>query len=183
MRDALIVTNVRTPVGKGNRGTLKNARPDDLAALVIKEAVDRTPGLEPESVDDILIGCAFPEAEQGMNMARIASLRAGMPTSVPAATINRFCASGLQSIAFAAERIKSGMDDTILAGGAESMSVVPLGGNKFAPNTHLTESWPKSYLNMGLTAFILLRKANSSCSSRLMLYCSATLSAVNPMFR
>ena len=152
MRDALIVTNVRTPVGKGNRGTLKNARPDDLAALVIKEAVDRTPGLEPESVDDILIGCAFPEAEQGMNMARIASLRAGMPTSVPAATINRFCASGLQSIAFAAERIKSGMDDTILAGGAESMSVAPLGGNKFAPNTHLTESWPKSYLNMGLTA-------------------------------
>ncbi len=152
MRDALIVTNVRTPVGKGNRGTLKNARPDDLAALVIKEAVDRTPGLEPESVDDILIGCAFPEAEQGMNMARIASLRAGMPTSVPAATINRFCASGLQSIAFAAERIKSGMDDTILAGGAESMSVVTLGGNKFSPNTHLTESWPKSYLNMGLTA-------------------------------
>jgi len=152
MREAVIVTNVRTPVGKGNRGTLKNARPDDLAALVIKEAVDRTPGLEPESIDDILIGCAFPEAEQGMNMARIASLRAGMPHSVPAATINRFCSSGLQSIAFAADRIKSGMDDTILAGGAESMSAVPLGGNKFAPNTHLTESWPKSYLNMGLTA-------------------------------
>lgn len=152
MDDAVIVTAVRTPVGKANRGKLKNARPDDLAAIVIKEAVERTPGLDPETVDDILIGCAFPEGAQGMNMARIASMRAGMPVSVPAATINRFCSSGLQTIAFAAERIRAGMDEVILAGGAESMSLVPMGGERFDPNTHLAETWPSSYLSMGLTA-------------------------------
>jgi acetyl-CoA acyltransferase len=152
MKDAVIVTAVRTPVGKALKGTLKNARPDDLAALVIKEAIDRTPGLEPEHVDDILVGCAFPEGAQGMNMARIAALRAGMPNSIPAATINRFCSSGLQTVAYAVERIKSGMDDVILAGGSESMSMVPMGGSKFSPNTHLAENWPSSYLAMGLTA-------------------------------
>lgn len=179
MREAVIVTNVRTPVGKGNRGALKNARPDDLAALVIKEAVDRTPGLEPEAVDDILIGCAFPEAEQGMNMARIASLRAGMPHTVPAATINRFCSSGLQTVAFAAERIKCGMDDTILAGGTESMSAVPLGGNKFSPNTHLAESWPKSYLGMGLTAERVAEQYNISREEQDEFALRSNMNAVN----
>ena len=152
MIDAVIVTAVRTPVGKAPRGTLKHVRPDDLAAIVIKEAVARTPGLKPDEVDDILIGCAFPEAEQGMNVARIAAFRAGMPVSVPAATINRFCSSGLQTIAFAAERIMTGGADVILAGGTESMSLVPMAGNKFRPNPHLARTWPGAYLGMGLTA-------------------------------
>jgi acetyl-CoA acyltransferase len=152
MIDAVIVTAVRTPVGKAKKGSLRNVRPDDLAALVIKEAVERTPGLKPDEVDDILIGCAFPEAEQGMNVARIAAMRAGMPNSVPAATINRFCSSGLQTIAFAAERIMCGFAEVILAGGTESMSMVPMIGNKFRPNPHLAETWPSSYLGMGLTA-------------------------------
>jgi len=152
MIDAVIVTAVRTPVGKAVKGTLKNVRPDDLAAIVIKEAVARTPGLKAEEVDDVLVGCAFPEAEQGMNVARIAMLRAGIPNSVPAATINRFCSSGLQTIAYAAERIMIGAADVILAGGTESMSFVPMIGNKFRANPYLAENWPKSYLGMGLTA-------------------------------
>ena len=152
MIDAVIVTAVRTPVGRAKKGTLKNVRPDDLAAIVIKEAVARTPGLKAEEIDDILIGCAFPEAEQGMNVARIAMLRAGIPNSVPAATINRFCSSGLQTIAFAAERIMVGAADVILAGGTESMSFVPMIGNKFRANPYLAENWPGSYLGMGLTA-------------------------------
>jgi len=152
MIDAVIVTAVRTPVGKAPRGTLKHVRPDDLAALVIQEAVARTPGLKPDEVDDILVGCAFPEAEQGMNVARIAALRAGLPVSVPAATINRFCSSGLQTIAFAAERIMTGGADVVLAGGTESMSMVPMIGNKFRPNPHLAQNWPGAYLGMGLTA-------------------------------
>ena len=152
MIDAVIVTAVRTPVGKAPKGTLKHVRPDDLAAIVIKEAVDRTPGLKPDEVDDILMGCAFPEAEQGMNVARIAAFRAGMPVSVPAATINRFCSSGLQTIAFAAERIMTGAADVIIAGGTESMSMVPMIGNKFRPNPYLAHNWPSAYLGMGLTA-------------------------------
>ncbi len=152
MHDAVIVTSVRTAVGKAKKGALRDVRPDEMAAEVIKAAVERTPGLDPESVDDILIGCAMPEAEQGMNVARIAALRAGMPVSVPAATINRFCSSGLQTISMAAERIMSGFADTIIAGGTETMSLVPMGGLKVVPNPHLVETNPEAYLNMGLTA-------------------------------
>lgn len=152
MIDAVIVTAVRTPVGKAVKGTLKNVRPDDLAALVMKEVVAGTPGLKPVEIDDILVGCAFPEAEQGMNVARIAMLRAGFPNSVPAATINRFCSSGLQTIAFAVDRIRTGGADIILAGGTESMSLVPMIGNKFRANPYLATNWPKAYLGMGLTA-------------------------------
>jgi acetyl-CoA acyltransferase len=162
MIDAVIVTAVRTPVGKAVKGTLKNVRPDDLAALVIQEAVARTSGLNPEEIDDILIGCAFPEAEQGMNVARIAMLRAGIPNLVPAATINRFCSSGLQTIVYAAERIMLGNADVILAGGTESMSFVPMIGNKFRANPYLSETWPKSYLGMGLTAERVAEQYNIS---------------------
>ena len=158
MREAVIVSAVRTPVGKAKKGTLKDMRPDDLAAAVIAEAVKRTPGLRPEEIDDVILGCAMPEAEQGMNVARIASLRAGLPPEVSALTINRFCSSGLQSIAFAAERIQCGSAEVIAAGGTESMSMVPMAGHKFSPNPYLTESYPDVYLGMGLTAENLARK-------------------------
>ncbi|MCL5034751.1 MAG: acetyl-CoA C-acyltransferase [Bacteroidetes bacterium] len=152
MHDAVIVTSLRTAVGKAKRGALRDVRPDEMAAEVIKAAVKRTPGLEPEAVDDILIGCAMPEAEQGMNVARIAAIRAGMPVSVPAATINRFCSSGLQTIAMASERIMAGFADVIIAGGTETMSLVPMGGFKIVPNPALVDSNPEAYLNMGITA-------------------------------
>ncbi len=152
MHDAVIVTSIRTAVGKAKKGALRDARPDEMAAEVIRAAVERTPGLIPEAVDDILIGCAMPEAEQGMNVARIAALRSGMPVSVPAATINRFCSSGLQTIAMASERIMAGFADIIIAGGTETMSLVPMGGFKVVPNPHLVESNPEAYLNMGNTA-------------------------------
>ncbi|HEX2520731.1 MAG TPA: acetyl-CoA C-acyltransferase, partial [Terriglobia bacterium] len=152
MRDAVIVAAVRTPVGKAKKGTLKDMRPDDLAAAVIAEAVKRTPELKPEEIDDVVLGCAMPEAEQGMNVARIASLRAGLPPEVSAITINRFCSSGLQSIAFAAERIGWGSAEIVAAGGTESMSLVPMAGHKFSPNPHLVECYPDVYLSMGLTA-------------------------------
>ena len=152
MHDAVIVTSLRTAVGKAKKGALRDVRPDEMAAEVIKAAVERTPGLDPASVDDILIGCAMPEAEQGMNVARIAALRGGMPVSVPAATINRFCSSGLQTIAMAAERIMVGSADIIIAGGTETMSLVPMGGFKVVPNPNLVESRPETYLNMGITA-------------------------------
>ena len=158
MREAVIVSAVRTPVGKAKKGTLKDMRPDDLAAAVIAEAVKRTPGLRPEEIDDVILGCAMPEAEQGMNVARIASLRAGLPPEVSAITINRFCSSGLQSIAFAAERIQCGSAEVVAAGGTESMSMVPMAGHKFSPNPYLTESYPDVYLGMGLTAENLARK-------------------------
>ena len=158
MREAVIVSAVRTPVGKAKKGTLKDMRPDDLAAAVIAEAVKRTPGLRPEEIDDVILGCAMPEAEQGMNVARIASLRAGLPPEVSAITINRFCSSGLQSIAFAAERIQCGSAEVVVAGGTESMSMVPMAGHKFSPNPYLTESYPDVYLGMGLTAENLARK-------------------------
>ena len=158
MREAVIVSAVRTAVGKAKKGTLKDMRPDDLAAAVIAEAVKRTAGLRPEEIDDVILGCAMPEAEQGMNVARIASLRAGLPPEVSAITINRFCSSGLQSIAFAAERIQCGSVDVVAAGGTESMSMVPMAGHKFAPNPYLTESYPDVYLGMGLTAENLARK-------------------------
>jgi acetyl-CoA acyltransferase len=152
MHEAVIVTSVRTAVGKAKRGALRDVRPDEMAAEVIKAAVERTHGLKPEMIDDILIGCAMPEAEQGMNVARISSLRAGIPVSVPAATVNRFCSSGLQTIAMAAERIMAGFAEIIIAGGTETMSLVPMGGSKVVPNPSLIDSRPETYLNMGLTA-------------------------------
>jgi acetyl-CoA acyltransferase len=158
MREAVIVSAVRTPVGKAKKGTLKDMRPDDMAAAVIAEAVRRTPGLKGEEIDDVILGCAMPEAEQGMNVARIASLRAGLPAEASAITINRFCSSGLQSIAFAAERIQCGSAEVVVAGGTESMSMVPMAGHKFSPNPYLTDSYPDVYLSMGLTAENLARK-------------------------
>ena len=158
MREAVVVSSVRTAVGKAPKGTLRATRPDDLAALVIKEALGRAKGLRSEDVEDVVIGCATPEAEQGMNLARIASLRAGLPVSVSAMTINRFCSSGLQAIAIAAERVMSGQGDVAIAGGAESMSMVPMGGHKIAPNPWLMDNFPDAYINMGLTAENLAKK-------------------------
>src|ERR1700693_922940 len=158
MREAVIVSSVRTAVGKASKGALRNTRPDDLGALVIKEAVARAGGLDPREVEDVIIGCAMPEAEQGMNVARIASLRAGLPVESSAMTVNRFCSSGLQSIAIAAERIMAGHGGVAGAGGAESRSMVPMGGNKVAPNPWLMDNYPDAYLGMGLTAENLAKK-------------------------
>ena len=152
MREAVIVSSVRTAVGKAFKGTLRTTRPDDLAALAMQEAIRRVPGLNSNEIEDVILGCAMPEAEQGMNVARNAALRAGLPVEVPAITINRFCSSGLQSIAMAAERIMVGHADVILAGGAESMSMIPMGGNKVSPNPWLMDHNPDAYLSMGLTA-------------------------------
>jgi acetyl-CoA acyltransferase len=158
MREAVIVSSVRTAVGKAPRGALRTTRPDDLAAVAIREAVSRAKGLDPKEIEDVIIGCAMPEAEQGMNVARIASLRAGLPVDCSAMTINRFCSSGLQSIALAAERIMSGQGEVAVAGGAESMSMVPMGGNKISPNPWLMDNYPDAYLGMGLTAENLAKK-------------------------
>jgi len=158
MREAVIVSAVRTAVGKAFKGSLAAMRPDDLAALAIRESLARVPGLGLREVDDVILGCAMPEGEQGMNVARIASLRAGLPVEIPATTVNRFCASGLQSIAMAAERIMLGHAEVIVAGGAESMSMVPMGGNKISPNPWLIDHYPDVYLNMGLTAENVARK-------------------------
>ena len=152
MREAVIASAVRTPAGKAPRGTLRTTRPDELAAAAIREALRRAEGIAPDTVDDVIIGCAMPEAEQGMNVARIASLRAGVPVGASAVTINRFCSSGLQSIAFAAEKIMVGWADTVVAGGAESMSLVPMGGHKLAPNPDLVADYPDFYLGTGLVA-------------------------------
>jgi acetyl-CoA acyltransferase len=152
MREAVLVSSVRTAIGKAPKGTLRSTRPDDLAALVIREAIRRANGLYPQEVEDVILGCAMPEAEQGMNIARIASLRAGLPVETSAMTINRFCSSGLQAIAIAAERIMAGHADVIVAGGVESMSLVPMGGNKISPNPWLMDHYPDAYLGMGLTA-------------------------------
>ncbi|MFQ3630893.1 acetyl-CoA C-acyltransferase [Roseiflexus sp.] len=152
MREAVIVSAVRTAVGKAPRGALRSVHPTDLAATVIKAAVERVTGLEPKEIDDVILGCAMPEAEQGLNMARIALLRAGLPNDVPGQTVNRFCASGLQTIALAAQQVMSGMGDVIVAGGVESMSAVPMGGHHFAPNPAMAEMTPDVYLGMGLTA-------------------------------
>jgi acetyl-CoA acyltransferase len=152
MKDAVIVSAVRTPVGKAPAGMLRGTRPDELAATVIGEALRRAPGVEPSAIDDVILGCAMPEAEQGLNVARIASLRAGIPVSASAVTINRFCSSGLQAIAFAAERIMVGSASAIVAGGTESMSMIPMGGNKVAPNPTLVDSYPDVYLSTGLVA-------------------------------
>ncbi len=152
MHDAVIVSAVRTAIGKAPSGSLRTVRPDDMAATVIGEALGRVPGLDPATVDDVILGCAMPEAEQGMNVARIASLRAGVPVDASAVTVNRFCSSGLQSIAFGAERIMCGFAHTIVAGGTESMSLVPMGGFKIAPNPGLVSSYPDVYLSTGLVA-------------------------------
>ena len=152
MADALIVSAVRTPVGKAPAGALKSTRPDDLAAAVMREVVNRAPGVAPSDIEDVIVGCAMPEAEQGLNVARIASLRAGLPVDASAVTINRFCASGLQAIAFAADRVKAGSVEAIVAGGTESMSMVPMGGHKVAPNPTLVDNYPDVYLTTGLVA-------------------------------
>lgn len=158
MREAVIVSSVRTAVGKAPKGTLRTTRPDELAAAAIKEAVARAKGLDAAEIEDVIIGCATPEAEQGMNVARIAALRAGLPVTASAMTINRFCSSGLQAIALAAERIMAGQGDVAIAGGAESMSMVPMGGHKISPNPWLVDHYPDTYLNMGLTAENLAKK-------------------------
>ena len=150
MPEAVIVSAVRTPVGRAYKGSLRATRPDDLAALAIKEVLARVPGLDPKQIDDVILGCAMPEGEQGMNVARIAALRAGLPVETSAMTINRFCSSGLQAIALAAERIRAGSAEIIVAGGTESMSMVPMGGNKISPNPWLVDHYPDAYINMGL---------------------------------
>ncbi|HET8723945.1 MAG TPA: acetyl-CoA C-acyltransferase [Anaeromyxobacteraceae bacterium] len=157
MSAAYLIAAVRTPGGKAKKGKLRDVRPDDLAAVALRAAVDRA-GLDPARIDDVILGCAFPEGEQGMNVARVAALRAGLPVEVPAQTVNRFCASGLQSIATAAERILAGAADVIVAGGVESMSLVPMGGNKYSANPSLVSSWPETYAGMGITAELVARK-------------------------
>ena len=152
MREVVVVSSVRTPVGRAFKGTLRATRPDELAAVAIKGALDRVALLDPKEIEDVILGCAMPEAEQGMNVARIASLRAGLPVEISAVTINRFCSSGLQAIAMAAERIMSGGAEVMVAGGTESMSMIPMGGNKISPNPWLVVHYPDAYLSMGLTA-------------------------------
>ena len=158
MREALIVSIARTAVGKAPRGTLRNTRPDDMAAATIQEVLRRVPAIDPNQVEDVILGCAMPEAEQGNNVARVASLRAGLPVSCSAMTINRFCSSGLQAIAIASERILAGSAEVVIAGGTETMSMIPMGGYHFAPNPYLMEHYPDTYLSMGLTAENLARK-------------------------
>jgi acetyl-CoA acyltransferase len=158
MPEAVIVSSVRTPVGKAFKGSLRATRPDDLAAVAIKEALARVAGLDAKEIDDVILGCAMPEGEQGMNVARIAALRAGLPIEVSAMTINRFCSSGLQAIAIAAERIRGGSAQVIVAGGTESMTMVPMGGNKVSPNPWLVDHNPDAYINMGLGTEHIARK-------------------------
>ncbi len=158
MKEAVIVSAVRTAVGKAPKGTLKNTRPDDLGAAAIREAVRRAEGLDASQIDDVIMGCAFPEAEQGMNVARTAAIEAGLPVEVSAMTVNRYCSSGLQTIAIAADRIRTGGADIIVAGGLETMSMIPMGGNVVRPNPKIVDNYPDYYLNMGLTAENLARK-------------------------
>ena len=158
MREAVIVSIVRTAVGKAPRGALRSTRPDDMAAAAIREALRRAPSLDQSEVEDVVLGCAMPEAEQGNNVARVASLRAGLPVTTSAMTINRFCSSGLQAIAIACERILAGSAEAVIAGGTETMSMIPMGGYHFSPNPYLMEHYPDSYLSMGLTAENLAAK-------------------------
>jgi acetyl-CoA acyltransferase len=158
MKEAVIVSAVRTAVGKAPKGTLRTTRPDEMGAAVIKEATARVPGLELSEIEDVIMGCAMPEAEQGMNVARAAAIRAGLPVETSAMTINRFCSSGLQSIAMAADRIRSGGADVIVAGGLETMSMIPMGGHIIRPNPYLVEHYPDFYLNMGLATENVARK-------------------------
>ena len=152
MTEAVIVSAVRTAVGRAPNGTLRGTRPDELAAAAIQEALRRAPALDPSEIEDVILGCAMPEAEQGLNVARIASLRAGIPVEASAVTVNRFCSSGLQAIAFAAERVMCGFSSAVVAGGTESMSLVPMGGHKLAPNPTLVDRYPDVYLSTGLVA-------------------------------
>lgn len=158
MKDAVIVSAVRTAVGKAPKGTLRDTRPDDMGATVIKEAIARVPGLQPSEIDDVIMGCAMPEAEQGMNVARAAAIRAGLPVETSAMTINRFCSSGLQTIAMASDRIRTNGADVILAGGLESMSMIPMGGHIVRPNPYLMDTYPDFYLSMGLATENVARK-------------------------
>ena len=162
MHDAVIVSAVRTAVGKAPNGLLRGTRPDDLAAAAIREALRRAAALDPREIDDVILGCAMPEAEQGLNVARIASLRAGIPVEASAVTVNRFCSSGLQAIAFAAERVMCGFASAVVAGGTESMSLVPMGGHKRAPNPSLVDHYPDVYLSTGLVAENHAREAGIS---------------------
>lgn len=158
MREAVIVSSVRTATGKAPRGALKDTRPDELAAIAVREAVRRVAGLDPQEVEDCILGCAFPEAEQGMNVARVVALRAGLPITTSGMTINRYCSSGLQAIAIAAHQIMTGQSEIVVAGGTESMSMVPMTGNKYAPNPYFAEHWPEVYLSMGLTAEVVAER-------------------------
>ena len=158
MRDAVIVSGVRTAIGKAPRGSLRDTRPDEMAAAVIREAVRRVPGLDPAAVEDVILGCALPEGEQGLNMARTAALRAGLPVTTCGQTINRFCSSGLQAIAVASYEVMTGQVSVAVAGGVESMSHVPMRGHTYAPNPHLAGEWPDVYLSMGLTAENVARR-------------------------
>src|SRR5215467_6820379 len=158
MSEALIVSSVRTPVGKAFKGSLCTTRPDDLAAVAIQAARARAPGLDTKEIDDVILGCATPEAEQGMNVARIASLRAGLPVECAAMTINRFCSSGLQAISLAADSVAMGRAEIAIGGGTESMSMIPMGGNKVSINPWLMNNYPDTYLSMGLTAERLAKR-------------------------
>jgi acetyl-CoA acyltransferase len=158
MRDAVIVSAVRTAVGKAPKGTLRDTRPDETGAAVIREAIARVEGLEPQEIEDVIMGCAMPEAEQGMNVTRSAAIRAGLPVETSAMTINRFCSSGLQSIAIAADKIRTGGAEVIVAGGLETMSMIPMGGHVIRPNPYLVEHYPDFYLNMGLATENVARK-------------------------
>ncbi len=158
MRDVVIVSGARTAIGRAVKGTLRAVRPDDLAAIAIEGALGRAPGVDPNAIDDVIMGCASPEGEQGLNVARIAALRAGLPHSIPGLTINRFCASGLEAIALGAAKIASGQADVVVAGGTEFMSHVPFMGDTTRPNPYLTENAPDTYLNMGLSVEALARK-------------------------
>src|SRR5437016_14665447 len=158
MRDAVIVSAVRTAVGKAPKGTLRNTRPDEMGAVVIEEAIRRAEGLDKSEIEDVIMGCAMPEAEQGMNVARAAAIRAGLPVETSAMTINRFCSSGLQSIAMAADRIRTNGAAVILAGGLESMSMIPMGGHIIRPNPYLIDHYPDFYLSMGLATENVARK-------------------------
>ncbi|MCA1629269.1 MAG: acetyl-CoA C-acyltransferase, partial [Acidobacteria bacterium] len=149
MKEAVIVSAVRTAVGKAPKGTLRDTRPDEMGAAVITEALRRAEGVGAAEVEDVIMGCAMPEAEQGMNVARAAAIRAGLPVETSAMTINRFCSSGLQSIAIAADRIRTGAAEVIVAGGLETMSMIPMGGHTIRPNPYLVEHYPDFYLNMG----------------------------------
>ncbi len=158
MRDIAVVSIARTPVGKGNKGSFRDTRPDHLAGVVIKEAIARAKGLDPKELGDVVIGCAFPEGEQGMNVARVASFLADLPVEVPAMTVNRFCSSGLQALATAAGRIALGGIEAAIAGGVESMSMVPMGGGKPSAHPDLLDRWPESYASMGITAELVAKK-------------------------
>ncbi len=162
MKEAVIVSTVRTPIGRAPRGTLRYTRPEHMGAAVVKEAIARAKGLEYGEIDDVILGCSFPEAEQGMNIGRTVALQAGLPVEVPGQTVNRFCSSGLQSIAMAAERIMAGFADVIVAGGVESMSLVPMGGNKMAPSPELVENHIETYAPMGITAENVAQRYNIS---------------------